>query len=341
MTGPMLPTDIGAQLPGGWVSLKSGTAKIEFFSGARVTLQGPAEFALNSSMRGYLRSGKLLAYCPAVAHGFTVGAPGCAVMDLGTEFGLVVDTAGGAKVVVLKGRVSLEARGRAGEALEAGAARSITSAGRVSVIPADRRAFAGLVSDGGAIEEIVLKADADATVAMHLPTTPLGGGKELIANNVPGRVRWSYVRFDLRNIKGRIVEARMKLMVNPGEVYRPLAVYGLVRRGAAEPWAESSITWESAPARVGNSLDLSQLFGGHELVQFMAPGRVEAVTPQTLFTEVEGSPTVNFLRDRRGGWATLILARPLSGGMSARGISWVSKEGGSPPELVLKIQKGD
>jgi hypothetical protein len=98
---------IGDQLPNSWLKLKSGTAKLEFFSGAQVTLTGPCEFGLNSPMRGFLKLGKLAAYCPKSAHGFTVAAPGCAVVDLGTRFGMDVDSRGTAEVRVIEGAVDL------------------------------------------------------------------------------------------------------------------------------------------------------------------------------------------------------------------------------------------
>lgn len=103
-----VPTDVGAQLPGGTLRLQSGTATLEFYSGARVRLVGPAEFGLNSTMRGFLRRGSLTAYVPTQAHGFTIGAPGLAVVDLGTKFHLAVDSRGASRVNVLRGKVRID-----------------------------------------------------------------------------------------------------------------------------------------------------------------------------------------------------------------------------------------
>lgn len=99
--------EIGSRLQPGFLRLRSGEARIVFDSGAAVTLTGPCEFGLNSAMRGLLRRGKLTAYCPTSAHGFTIAAPGCAVVDLGTAFSLTVDNAG-TRIAVLKGRVRVE-----------------------------------------------------------------------------------------------------------------------------------------------------------------------------------------------------------------------------------------
>lgn len=105
----------GEQLAPGFVHLLSGSATLEFFSGAKVTLRGPAEFGLNSAMRGELRRGLVMADVPHKAHGFTIGAPGMAVVDLGTRFSLDVDANGESRVAVLEGRVRVEHGGEHAE----------------------------------------------------------------------------------------------------------------------------------------------------------------------------------------------------------------------------------
>lgn len=104
-SGPMLPASIGSQLPSGNFKLRSGTVHLAFASGAQITLTGPAELALNSPMHAFLREGKLVAHVPPSAHGFTIAAPGCAVIDLGTAFQMTVAPDRGALVRVLEGRV--------------------------------------------------------------------------------------------------------------------------------------------------------------------------------------------------------------------------------------------
>jgi hypothetical protein len=101
-----LPTIPGSQLGGGFLRLRSGEVDIEFFSGARVTIEGPAVFGINSANRGILESGKLTADVPPAAHGFTIAAPGVSIVDLGTRFG-VATIAGATQVHVLQGAVEL------------------------------------------------------------------------------------------------------------------------------------------------------------------------------------------------------------------------------------------
>jgi hypothetical protein len=97
----------GEQLRPGWLKIERGQVEIAFGSGATVVIEGPCEFGLNSPGRGFLRSGKLRATVPTVAHGFTIGAKGFAVVDLGTEFTLAISPSGQGQVRVLKGRVEV------------------------------------------------------------------------------------------------------------------------------------------------------------------------------------------------------------------------------------------
>lgn len=127
----------GQQLRPGFVRLESGRAVIEFFSGAQVTLNGPCEFGLNSAMRGFLRHGELTAFCPRQARGFTVGAPGAAIVDLGTRFHLAVDGEGRSSVRVLEGHVEVQHAHGKPIALNAHQARSFDADGRLTATDDD------------------------------------------------------------------------------------------------------------------------------------------------------------------------------------------------------------
>jgi hypothetical protein len=102
-----LPTWIGAPLRPGWLRLKAGYAHIEFYSGATVILEGPAEFQLLSPRKAYCAQGKLRATVPPQAQGFTIGSPKFDLVDRGTEFGLQVNSSGKTEVHVFEGKVDL------------------------------------------------------------------------------------------------------------------------------------------------------------------------------------------------------------------------------------------
>jgi hypothetical protein len=97
--------EIGSALPSRWLHLKAGAVQIEFYSGARVILEGPSSLELVSQGEARLDYGKLSARVPEPAHGFKVYTPDLTVTDLGTEFGLNLQKAQPAKLEVFEGKV--------------------------------------------------------------------------------------------------------------------------------------------------------------------------------------------------------------------------------------------
>jgi len=96
----------GAALAPGWLRLKSGVIQIEFYQGARVSLQAPAALRLISSGEAFCERGKLSAQVPPQAQGFRIQTVQGTVVDLGTSFGLDVGDHG-ADVHVFEGEVEL------------------------------------------------------------------------------------------------------------------------------------------------------------------------------------------------------------------------------------------
>src|SRR6185369_13163320 len=112
---------LGAPLEPGWLRLQSGLAQIVFYSGARVVIEGPAEFQIVSPTETSFRNGKLIAEVPPQARGFRVGTPQMNVTDLGTAFGLDVKERR-TELHVFKGSVDLEpASGATKQTLKEGA----------------------------------------------------------------------------------------------------------------------------------------------------------------------------------------------------------------------------
>ena len=97
----------GTRLAPGWLKIRRGTVQVDFLSGARVVIQGPAEFQLVGENEGFCQFGKVKAHVPESAHGFKVGSPQVALVDLGTEFGMDVPAGGNTEVRVFEGSVAL------------------------------------------------------------------------------------------------------------------------------------------------------------------------------------------------------------------------------------------
>jgi hypothetical protein len=138
-----LPTRAGSPLPPGRLVLKAGYARIEFYNGATVILEGPAEFRLVSRDEGYCARGKLRATVPAQAQGFRIGSPTVDLVDRGTEFGL--DVGRSTAVHVFRGKVDLYAPNAAPGAepreLKDGQAVRLEAAGVVNSINAKSGEF--------------------------------------------------------------------------------------------------------------------------------------------------------------------------------------------------------
>lgn len=105
------PAGVGSAVGLQTLSLTSGRVELDFGSGAKVFLRGPAEFSLLSTSRGKLHFGELSASVPDGAEGFVIDTPSVEVVDLGTEFGVSVSRAGVADLHVFKGAVEARTTG--------------------------------------------------------------------------------------------------------------------------------------------------------------------------------------------------------------------------------------
>lgn len=139
-TSPAPATD--SLLSPGLLRLKSGVVQIEFFQGARVLLEGPAELRLVSVDEAFCSRGKLSAHVPPQARGFKIGTPKGMIVDLGTEFGLSINDQD-AQVHVFKGEVELHREG-AMQSLKQGEGADFAAAGHARPVPADAAEFLSL-----------------------------------------------------------------------------------------------------------------------------------------------------------------------------------------------------
>ena len=119
---------VGTPLSPGWLRIKSGALAVQFFTGASVILEGPAELQIIDAKQAFCRSGRLSAEVPPHARGFRIGTPQLAVLDLGTAFGLNVKE-GYAEVHVLKGEVALKDYSKELPNLKEGAALAVRREG--------------------------------------------------------------------------------------------------------------------------------------------------------------------------------------------------------------------
>lgn len=133
----------GEALPKGLLNIRKGTLRLDFYSGARVVLEGPARLELISADLARLDEGRLRAEVPPPAEGFTILSGDLRVVDRGTQFGMSVEGEDDCTVHVFDGEVELQ-----GELPEATARQLFEGdgisirAGISTVIAADRGLFA-------------------------------------------------------------------------------------------------------------------------------------------------------------------------------------------------------
>jgi hypothetical protein len=132
---------VNAPLSPGLLRLKSGVVEIEFYQGARLCVEGPAEVRLISAGEAFCSYGRFSAHVPPPARGFRIGTPKGDVVDLGTDFGL--DLSGASpELHVFKGEVELHQPKTQMRKLAGGFATALDQPAGAQSLMADASAFA-------------------------------------------------------------------------------------------------------------------------------------------------------------------------------------------------------
>ncbi|HYF37190.1 MAG TPA: LamG-like jellyroll fold domain-containing protein [Prosthecobacter sp.] len=236
----------GTPLSPGWLRLKSGVAQIEFYQGARVTLEGPAALQLISSSEAFCSAGRLSAHVPPQAKGFRIRTDRGTVVDLGTDFGLDLTGAAGPQVHVFKGEVEWHPQHAQMRSLKEGQALSMDAA--TGALAADAQAFASLAdleqrnadSERLAFEDWLMKSrrvDEDAGLLLRFDFQDPAASRSLLNHAVraPQVPAGSIVGCDWtegqwsgkRALEFRNVSDRVRVSV-PGE-YRDLTLSTWIR----------------------------------------------------------------------------------------------------------------
>lgn len=131
--------------------MQTGTVELQMVSGVRVLLEGNTSIFLTGPNAIYLERGSLVAQVMPDAIGFTVRAPDADFVDLGTEFGVVVDPGKMSKTKVLAGKINVETENKEGKKtqkqLYANEAAQIAQNGEVEPIDPNSLAFTSVYPD--------------------------------------------------------------------------------------------------------------------------------------------------------------------------------------------------
>jgi hypothetical protein len=98
---------VGDTLGSDLLRLESGVVELTFSTGAKVAVEGPAQFKVNGINGLELLAGKISAEVTGKAHGFSVKSPTATVVDLGTRFGEIVNSERATEVDVFQGKVNV------------------------------------------------------------------------------------------------------------------------------------------------------------------------------------------------------------------------------------------
>jgi ferric-dicitrate binding protein FerR (iron transport regulator) len=111
---------VGSTLQTGTLQLVEGVAQIEFFSGASMLLEAGTVIELLSPWEAICKQGRATVRVPPPAQGFKLRTAGMQLVDLGTEFGVKVDSKGNSEVHVFEGKVEAHPDNQSMRLLECG-----------------------------------------------------------------------------------------------------------------------------------------------------------------------------------------------------------------------------
>ncbi|WAC19791.1 LamG domain-containing protein [Luteolibacter sp. SL250] len=134
----------GAPLSPGLLRLVRGNVRIDFLSGAQMTIRAPSEVELVTEMRARLRSGNIHVFAPPAAEGFTVESGELIAVDRGTEFGMTGAAGRAPTLHVLDGKVDVAKSDAPSEFKEIRGGSAVSLSGRDwSFFPAEPALFQG------------------------------------------------------------------------------------------------------------------------------------------------------------------------------------------------------
>lgn len=188
---------IGQRLESELVKFSAGQLQLEFMSGARVALAGPAELQIESPLRATLKTGKAATFVPPRARGFVLNGPGAAVVDLGTEFRMSVDADGMTEVAVTNGEIELSLLGEDGNTL---VSKRLNESGSVR-----------FGNGTGSIEDGTFDANSDFPSTLLQPVVPLRVSESYVADvlSLDPQIYW---RFE--DVEGNVLSGETQQSVN-------------------------------------------------------------------------------------------------------------------------------
>lgn len=254
-----LPTQTGSELRPGHLELKSGFATLHFNSGASLLLEAPASLEIISAMRVRLIDGSAVIEVPESAIGFVVSTRSGDATDLGTKFGVSVDSMSRTtEFEVFDGEVSVD-----GETLNEPILLTTSEAIRLRQDGMPSR-LTGETGDETAGKESAARiqrigTDGHAATFIRGNRFPRSRYRELLMvksaireNNYDRKIVLTFDASEVPESSVASIQLRLHQVRSPiGFASRlpktnVFSVYGITQVGA-EPWSRKS-TWQETPS---------------------------------------------------------------------------------------------
>ncbi|SHI63923.1 FecR family protein [Rubritalea squalenifaciens DSM 18772] len=180
--------EAGELVSGAIVELKQGSVELNINSGVVAVVEAPALFKMVDEYTLELKNGNSWFSVSPQGHGFTVKTPQMEVVDLGTEFGVVVDpTTADEQVHVLRGRVQVSSllKMKDVQTLTTGQACKVSMDGGLETIPVAQDSFLKGLPDGLTYLEWSLDEPTNKAFAA---TGNMAGLEDVVSSVVRGKI---------------------------------------------------------------------------------------------------------------------------------------------------------
>jgi hypothetical protein len=262
----------GASLGPGPIRVTQGLIQLEFFSGAMLWVEGPADLEIISAWEARLRGGRTRAQVPPPARGFVLHAPGARLEDLGTSFALNVEADGTAAVHVFDGEVAVQPH--------AGDDTTLAAGGGIVLDRAGHARDGGRPRDTGRPRDEDQSAGGSAATAFLALDDMAAAAEDRLRERRAAWSRWSetarddprlvaFYRFDAPDAPER--GGRVRNMADPPGGERDGAAVGVTWTGGRWP-GTGAVAFRRAGGRVRVAID-----GVYEAVSLACWARVDAV----------------------------------------------------------------
>lgn len=355
-----LPTVLNSELGAGRLRIERGLVSLLFTSGAKLTVEAPAEIELKTPMLAVLHKGAAHAEVPDSAHGFTLNTPNMVAIDHGTEFSVSVNPKDNTSMLeVIDGEVEVKhsssnvtkflTEDQSIIASNQSLTESEAIQGEPNLLNQSNGRFTHsnfhriTTATGTGREGTVIRGHDEALSSTGDDLNRLYDSKYLLVKNADTVWdRKGYLAFDLSEVeKKKITKASLVLSLRPsGKGFASrvpdceFVVYGIIDE-SLEDWTIQDLKWSNAPANLDHSSKLksSQVLklGGFTVTRGRQHGQFS----------INSQELLDFLNSDTNKGVTLVIVRntkELQDGGTVHAFASRLHPTATPPTLLLQTK---